>query len=146
MNKITLCFLIFLTSSLNLRASKKIEIKYVRNNIILSNSLTIEKKEEKFSLQSKKNIKILFYTDEQGHSFNSKSDILIKFKDVTLMEIKEIEKNYSIKLRKKMIIGDYLFKNTGNLDTVDIINQLLENKKGKILRIFPDKRLNLEKR
>ena len=81
------------------------------------------------------------YKYSNGDTFTSKSDIMIKFTNTP--NIKYIENKYHLKLIRKMSSGDYLFKNLkGN--TLDIINNINQDKSLKLQRISPNKILNIK--
>jgi hypothetical protein len=78
-----------------------------------------------------------------GNKFNSKSEIMVKFKKGEKVDIDAIEQKYQLKLIRKMTSGDYLFKNIGG-NTLDTINTFLKDEASKVERISPDMILNMK--
>ena len=82
------------------------------------------------------------YAFANGNKFNSKSKIMIKFKNESV-NTKMIESQYGLNFERKMSSGDYLFTNkSGN--TLDIINMVIKNESANILRISPNLILNMK--
>ena len=72
------------------------------------------------------------YKTRQGMSFNSQSDILIRFNDgfesyIDTNYLKNFEARYNISFQKKLILGYYQFKNSSSKDTLILINDIILN-------------------
>ena len=145
-------FIIFFISSGLLFAHvkkepKKYQLKLhaIRNGIVFKKEIKRDVKEIKEKkLFDKKGI--IFYKDNQGNRFNSQSELMIKFKKPNKLYLRKIERIYGIKLVKQLLIGDYLFKNSGKENTVDIINRMIKREGSRLVRINPNKTLNFIKR
>jgi len=122
----------------------RLELKSIRNGVVFDVPLKEDKKVET-KLNDGKSLTL--YQDKQGNKFHSKSDIFIRFKTkISKTRLKEIEKNYSLQLKEINLIGDYRFKNRGEKDTVTLINLIIKKEGQNLIRIYPNKTLNLIKR
>ena len=122
-----------------------LKIHAIRNGIVFKKEIKRdikESKEKKFFTKQG----IIFYKDNQGNRFNSQSELMIKFKNPNKIYLRKIERIYGIKLIKQLLIGDYLFKNSGKENTVDIINRMIKREGSRLVRINPNKTLNFIKR
>ena len=77
-------------------------------------------------------------TDEQKNSVGtlsmkegvlSKKGIVIAFKKSSPMDISEIERKYGLKLKKKLVIGYYIFQNVSDKEDMEIVSSIIKNEK-----------------
>jgi len=123
------------------------QINSIRNSKIVSKKLQIKSiansKRHAASTNDGTIARIKNYTYKDGSRFNSKSEILIKFKDN--IDIKTIETNYNLKFKNSLPTGDMLFENMG-LDSLLTINKVINDMPQNIIRIQPNKTLNMSLR
>ena len=129
---LTLLFLI-LANTINAKDTENLlKLKSIKNNIVAS----------KFIYKLDGNFSYTKYSDLSGHQFTSNSDIIIKFFEKNI-DIKYIESTYSLKFKRIMTSGDYIFINNSDVDTIRIIDLLLSDKNIKIKRLMPDFTMNM---
>jgi lipopolysaccharide export LptBFGC system permease protein LptF len=118
-------------------AVSKKQIIYTKKNGKMTNE---DIRESTITVKSNNAEQKINYKYKNGDKFHSKSDIMIKFNSV--VNIQSIENKYNLKLKRKMNSGDYLFENiSGN--TLNIINEIVEDNTLDIQRITPNKILNI---
>jgi len=125
---------------------EKVKIKNIRNGYVYNQEIYVIEdsnvtEPSSMSIQSTQHI--THYAFANGNRFNSKSEIMVKFKSTSHIDIESIEKKYHLKLKRKMNSGDYLFENLGN-NTLDIINLLLTDESANIERVSPNMILNMK--
>ncbi len=131
---------VFLTSCQKANSSQPLMIKSIKNGIIIDKSIKIKSiaaTNEKSAAQSSG---VKNYVYKNGAKFNSRSDILIKFKQN--INIKKFETKYNLKFKRNLTSGDILFENISG-DTLVIINEILNENHDKIIRIMPNRLLNV---
>jgi len=117
-----------------------VKIKNIRNNIVYSQDIYII---EDSGMTPQSGNTLTRYAFANGNKFNSKSDIMIKFKNPNSVNIGDIESRYNLRVKRKMNSGDYLFENIGG-DIVNVMNSLLENDSSIIERVSPNMILNMK--
>jgi len=125
---------------------EKVKIKNIRNGYVYNQEIYVLKDlnvTEPSSMITKSTQHITHYAFANGNRFNSKSEIMVKFKSPIHIDIESIEKKYHLKLKRKMNSGDYLFENLGD-NTLDIINLLLTDEPDNIERVSPNMILNMK--
>ncbi len=85
------------------------------------------------------------YAYENGSRFTSRSDLMIKFIDKTKVDLRSFEKEYGLKLKRKMNSGDYLFVSLDG-DILKKIDKISQKMKKNIKRIMPNVVLNMKHR
>ncbi len=105
-----------------------IRLKSMNNNIISSQQI--------YAVDT--NTTTTEYFDNSGNKFNSKSDIIVKFTNSNEVNIQDIESKYGLRFKRKMTIGDFIFENTGTINTLEIINFMIEDNELNIKRIMPN--------
>ncbi len=121
---------------------KKSVLKIVRNGKMTEKIVyTIRKDNINNRVQNSE--KIQYYAYSNGQEFNSKSNIMIKFKNNKKVDLSQIEVKYALKLIRKMNSGDYLFKNTEG-DTLEKIGKISQDRDLDIKKISPDLKLNMK--
>ncbi len=128
-------------------AAQPIQIKSIKNGKVISKKLqlksTTNTKQYSTNTIDTTGTKVQNYSYKDGSRFNSKSEILIKFKEN--IDIKTIETNYNLKFKNSLPTGDMLFENMG-LDSLLTINKIINDMPQNIIRIQPNKTLNMSPR
>lgn len=84
----------------------------------------------------KRTIRVL-KTDEQKSAISnlstkpmfSKKGIVLAFKKSSKVDIFELERKYGLKLKKKLVIGYYIFENVSDRDDMEIVSSIITNEK-----------------
>ena len=127
--------IIMIFSTLKAYGSDTIRLKSINNDIVSSQVFyTIETNSANTQ-----------YSDSSGNQFNSKSDIIIKFENQNDVDIEYIESKYGLKYKREMTIGDIIFENDSDTDTLEIINNMVEDESLNIKRIMPNLIFNMNK-
>ena len=116
-----------------------VKMTNIRNGIVYNEKVYILKDMQKTASAST----LTQYAFSDGRTFNSKSEIMIKFNKDTNVNINEIEQTYHLEFIRKMNSGDYLFKNSANT-TLETINSILNDKSSDIERISPNVIFNMK--
>jgi len=82
----------------------------------------------------KKNIKARMV----GDSSSAPAGIMVAFKKGAKIDIKNFEKKYNLKLKKKLLIGYYIFNNNSDMSDLELIAKISKNSKTKIKTIRPN--------
>ncbi|HHB94108.1 MAG TPA: hypothetical protein ENK88_03095 [Campylobacterales bacterium] len=126
---------------------EKVKIKNIRNGHVYNQEIYViedSNKTESSTMGVQSNQQhITHYAFANGNRFDSKSEIMVKFKSESHIDIENIEKKYHLKLKRKMNSGDYLFENLG-ANTFDIINLLITDEANSIERVSPNMILNMK--
>ncbi len=142
-----LAVVILLSGCQKANAAQLTQINSIKNGKIVSKSIQLKStaKTKQYSTSTVKNTdtKKQNYIYRDGSKFNSKSDILIKFKNS--INIEKIETEYSLKFKKTLPTGDILFENIG-ADSLLTINKIIHDMPQNIKRIQPNKTLNMSPR
>ena len=59
----------------------------------------------------------------------SKKGIVVAFKKSSKIDISELERKYGLKLKKKLVIGYYIFENVSQKDDAEIVSSIIKNEK-----------------
>ena len=105
--------------------SKKIETK------------DLEKNYQTFTILDKGVKRTIYLTTEENNksmmniatsvSKDIKEGVVIRFKDPSTTSLEDFEEKYGLKLKKKLIIGYYIFENRSSLSDMEIIANILKN-------------------
>jgi|GEM_PF-1523521 len=119
-----LTVLLLLTSS-NFAFSKKVDTKVLDKNYT---EVTILDKGVKRTIhipkESNLTSKISTYDITKS---GSKEGVIVSFGDTSTLSINEFETKYGLKLKEKLVIGYYIFKNISDKSDTEIINEIIEN-------------------
>ncbi len=148
MKYISILFIvIFLGGCQKANGAKLLQIQSIKNGKVVAKKIHIKSVAGATRYKTSSNdttaTKVKNYIYQDGSKFNSKSDILIKFKDD--IETKEFETKYNLKFKKKLTTGDMVFENRG-LDSLLTINKIINDMPNNIKRIQPNKVLNMSPR
>ena len=77
-----------------------------------------------------------------GVNNTSTSGITIAFKKGTKINIKEFEKKYNLTLKKKLVIGYYIFQNRSSLTDIKLILKIAQENRKIIKTVRPNWGLN----
>ncbi len=116
-----------------------VKMKQIHNGKISTKSVYIVKTSAMHTLDTKKDT--ITYAFADGTTFNSKSEIMIRF--TSEVDPKAIAKKYNLKFERKMNSGDYLFSNSQN-NTLDVINTIISNEAEKVKTISPNVIFNMQ--